>query len=271
MRNLFPENTFLKKIRSGKAPVGFFNYIKDRTIMDLAGQTGIDFVVIDTEHAVIGKETVENLIFAAQLNGVVPMVRMPDTIPYMVRNYMEMGARGILVPHICSAEDCIKAQRALRYPPDGTAGACRSIHSDGYDPANWMAYLNWVKDVSLIPMIEDPEGVEHIEEILDELQPGRDLVMFGKADYGQAINALRPDGSMAPVVIEAYLKVVEVCRKRGIGFIACPSTTPEGQSPADVQKVIDEGCSAVILNTDQMLLAESLRRITNKCGNMDIR
>lgn len=270
MRNMYKENTFLKKIAAGKAPIGFFNYIKDTTIMDLAGQTGLDFVIIDTEHAVLDRETVERQILAAQLNDVVPMVRMPDTIPWLMRNYMEMGAQGVLIPQVGDAEDCIKAQRALRYPPDGVAGACRSIHSTGYDPVNWMKYLEWVKNVSFIPMIENPEGVEHIEEILDQLLPGRDMVMFGKADYGQALGALNPDGSMRPEVIEAYLKVVKACRKRGIGFMACASTTPEGQRIEDIRKVIEEGCSAVVLNTDQMILAEGMRRINSKCGDMDI-
>lgn len=270
MRNLFPENTFLKKIESGKAPIGFFNYIKDTTIMDLAGQTGIDFVIIDTEHAVVDRETVERQILAAQLNHVVAMVRMPDTIPWLMRNYMEMGAQGVLIPQVGCAEDCRKAQRALRYPPEGVAGACRSIHSTGYDPVNWMKYLEWVKNVSFIPMIESPEGAENIDEILDELKPGRDMVMFGKADYGQAIGALNPDGSMRKEVIDAYLKVVEACRKKNIGFMACASTTPEGQRIEDIRKVIEEGCSAVVLNTDQMVLAEGLRRVNSKCGDMDI-
>lgn len=271
MRNLFKENATLKKINSGKAAIGFFNYIKDTTIMDLAGDTGIDFVIIDSEHAVNDRETIEHQILAAQLNEVTPMVRMPETIPYLMRNYMEMGAQGILVPHVNTKEQAEMGQLALRYAPDGNASACRSIHSDGYNPTRWLEYLEWVKEVSYIPMIEDPEGVENIEEILSVLKPGRDMVMFGKADYGQATNALKPDGTMGHEVIDAYLKVCEACRKANIGFLACPSTPPEGQSAKDVQKVIDEGCSAVVLNTDQLLLAEGLRRINSQCGSMDIK
>lgn len=271
MRNLFKENHFLKKIASQKAPIGFFNYIKDTTIMDLAGETGLDFVIIDTEHAVTDRETVERQILAAQLNDLVPMVRMPDTIPWLMRNYMEMGAQGVLIPQVSNAGECKRAQEALRYPPEGKAGACRSIHSTGYDPVNWMKYLDWVKDVSLIPMIEGPEGVENIEEILEHLKPERDMVMFGKADYGQAVGAMNPDGSIRPEVVEAYLKVVAACRKRGIGFMACASTTPEGQRIEDIKKVIEEGCSAVVLNTDQMILAEGFRRVNNQCRDMEIK
>lgn len=271
MRNLFPENQFLKKIESGVAPLGVFNYIKDISIMDICAQTGLDFVIIDTEHGIQNIETVETQICAAIMNGLTPFVRLPETIPYLLRKYMEMGARGILVPHVGSKEEARLAQESLRYPPDGTAGACRSIHGVGYDPANWMDYLEWVKDVSLIAMIEDVRGVENLDEIIDELKPGRDMIMFGKADYGQSLGTLRRDGSPDPRVIEDYLKVIGRCKERSIGFLACASTSPEGQKLEDVQKTIDEGCAAVVLNSDQFLFAESIRRITKQCKEFKLK
>ncbi|MCC8026069.1 MAG: hypothetical protein LIP16_12340 [Clostridium sp.] len=271
MRKLFPENEFLKKIQGGNAPLGVFNYIKDISVMDICAQTGLDFVIIDTEHGILDIETVETQICSAVMNGLTPFVRLPETIPYLLRKYMEMGARGILVPHVGSGEEAKSAQEALRYPPDGTAGACRSIHGVGYDPANWMDYLEWVKDVSLIAMIEDVKGVENLDEILDELKPGRDMIMFGKADYGQSLGTLRRDGSPDPRVMEGYRKVIHRCRERGIGFIACASTSPEGQKVEDVQNTIDEGCAAVVLNSDQFLLAESIRRITNQCREFKLK
>jgi len=263
----FAENGFLKKYNSGVAPVGFFNYIKDPTIMYIAAETGLDFVIIDTEHAVMDRVDVERQIIAAERNGLVPMVRMPDTIPHLMRSYMEQGAKGVLVPHIHSKEEARRGQDALRYAPEGTASCCRSIHSDGYNAANYMAYLQWVKDVAYIPMIEDPEGLEHLEEILDVLKPGRDFVLFGKADYGQALGTLRSDGSIDPAVIDAYHEVIRICRNRRIGVMGCPSTSPEGQSATDVKKVIDEGTSVVVLNTDQQVISEGFRRITSNCGN----
>lgn len=271
MRELFPENKFLKKIKEGYAPLGVFNYIKDPSIMDICAQTGLDFVIIDTEHGIMSIETVETQIIAALHSGLTPMVRLPETIPYLLRKYMEMGAKGILVPHVGSKEECRLAQESLRYPPEGTAGACRSIHGVAYDPANWMDYLDWVKDISLIAMIEDVKGVENLDEILDELQPGRDMIMFGKADYGQSLGTLKRDGSPDPRVIEGYLKVVDKCRERGIGFLACASTSPEGQKASDVQKCIDEGCAAVVLNSDQFLYAEAIRRVTRECSEFKLK
>ena len=75
-----------------------------------------------------------------------------------------------------------------------------------------MNYLEHVQDLCFVPMIEEPEAVANLDEILDELKPGRDMVMFGKADYGQALGSLNPDGTFTEQVNEDYLKVMERCR-----------------------------------------------------------
>lgn len=271
MRNLFEKNPFTLKVNSGKAPVGFFNYLRDTAVLDIAGTVGFDFVVIDNEHTAMERETTEKLILAAELNHVVPFVRVPELIPYLMRNYMEMGARGILVPHIRTGEECRLAQEALRYPPYGNASCCRSNHADGFEAKNWMKYLEHVQDLCFVPMIEDPEAIENLDAILDELKPGRDMVMFGKADYGQALGSLNPDGTFTSAVNGGYLKVMERCRARNIGFMACPSAGPGGQTADDVEKVIEEGCSAVVLNTDQLTLAAAFQNIVGKCLNMEIK
>lgn len=271
MRNLFEKNPFTLKVNSGKAPVGFFNYLRDTAVLDIAGTVGFDFVVIDNEHTAMERETTEKLILAAELNHVVPFVRVPELIPYLMRNYMEMGARGILVPHIRTGEECRLAQEALRYPPYGNASCCRSNHADGFEAKNWMKYLEHVQDLCFVPMIEDPEAIENLDAILDELKPGRDMVMFGKADYGQALGSLNPDGTFTSAVNEGYLKVMERCRARHIGFMACPSAGPGGQTADDVAKVIEEGCSAVVLNTDQLTLTAAFQNIVGKCLDMEIK
>lgn len=271
MRNYFPENLFTKAIAEGRAPIGFMNYIRDANIMDIAGAVGMDFVVIDQEHGVMDRETVCNQIMAAELNGITPIVRVPELIPYLIRAYMECGARGIMLPNVQSAEDALAGQRALRYPPEGTAGCCRFIHGDRYRPSNWMAYQKWVEDVCYIPMIEDPKGFENLDGILDVLKPGRDMIMFGKADFGSALGTINPDGTYSSAVTDYYLKTIEKCRSRNIAFMAVPSSPASGQTAADVQKVIDEGCSACCLGTDIGALADAYARIAEQCRDMRIR
>lgn len=265
------ENNMFKAINEGRAPIGFFNYIKDPTIQYIAGSVGMDFTIIDMEHAVMDRETVEVMVMAAELNEVTPLVRMPDLIPWQMRSLVEMGVKGVLIPHVRDKETALKAQRALRYPPEGTASTCRSNHATGFRPQNWQEYMKEADKVSFIPMIEDPEGVEHLEEILSVLKPGRDMVMFGKADYGQALGGLKEDGTFPEEVQKGYERTIELCRKHGIWFMACPSAPASGQKTEHVQKVIDEGCCAVCLNTDQLVIGDALDKIVSGCRNMKLK
>ena len=271
MKNLFPKNKVFEKIENGIVPIGFFNYLKDTAVIEIAGSAGIDFAIIDTEHAVTDRETVERMIIAAQLNEVVPMVRMPDIIPWLMRSYLEMGAQGILIPHVNTAEQCRRAQDALRYPPDGHASTCRSIRADGYAPIYFNEYIKQVKEISLVALIEDPEGVENIKEILPELKPGRDMVMFGKADYAQVLGGMNPDGSYPVSKNDGYYKVIDACMKYKIWFMAVPSSPATGTRAQDVQKVITEGCSAVVLPTDQTMLLDFMSLVVNSCSGMKLR
>ncbi len=265
------ENKIFTAIRDGRAPVGFFNYIKDPTVQYIAGSVGMDFTIIDTEHAIMDRETVEIMVMAAELNGVTPLVRMPDVIPWQMRSLVETGVKGVLIPHVRDKETALTAQQALRYPPDGTASTCRSNHATGFRPQNWKEYMKEAEQVSFIPMIEDPEAIDHLEEIISVLKPGRDMVMFGKADYGQALGGLREDGTFPEGVQEGYEKTIRICRENGIWFMACPSAPASGQKPEHVQQVIDEGASAVCLNTDQLVIADALDQIVSQCRNMRLR
>ncbi len=155
MRELYPESRVLKAIREGRPPIGTFNYMRDPSVIEIIGEAGMDFVIIDTEHAVMDRETVETQVMVSQLNHVTPLVRVPKTDGPIMRSYLEMGAQGILAPHIRSGEECRMAQDAMRYPPKGHASTCRSNRSTLFRGSNWLDYLDWAADASLIAMIED--------------------------------------------------------------------------------------------------------------------
>lgn len=260
MQKLFPQNYIFKAFNEGRVPVGTFNYIRDTTVIEILGEAGLDFVIIDTEHAVMNRETVERQIIAAQLCELTPLVRIPSLEPAMIRSYLEMGAQGIMVPHVSDGKTCRKAQDAMRYPPAGHASTCRSHRSDGFNSTRWLDYLGWVEQASLIAMIEEPEALRHLDEILDELKPGRDMVMFGKADYTQALGLYDYSGNVnSTEVNEAAKIIVDTCNKRGIAFLIVPA----GHSQADVQTVVDNGGKAICIDVDQTMLLRAYKDVVN--------
>ena len=265
MRNYYPANRLLDALRAGRPAIGTFNYIRDVEVVEIMGDAGLDYVIIDTEHAVMGRETVEHQVMAAQLNGITPLVRVPGIDAPTIRSYLEMGVQGILIPHVCSREDARKAQDAMRYPPEGHASTCRSNRSTGFNGANWLDYLDWVKEASLIAMIEDPSGLENLEEILAELKPGRDMIMFGKADYTQSLGLFDRSGSVdSPAVEEAGRKLSAACKARGIAFMVVPANN----SVEAIQASVDAGGSALCFNVDQNILLNAYRAVKANCTNI---
>ncbi|WP_066298444.1 HpcH/HpaI aldolase family protein [Bacillus sp. FJAT-29937] len=263
-------NKITKSIKEGVAPVGIFVFTRDVSVIEVIGDSGFDFIIIDAEHTRLNGETLEHQIMAAQLHDVTPIVRVPDNIPYMIRHAMEAGALGVAVPHITSREDCRRAQEALRFAPYGKAGMCPTIRATSYNVNYWDEHVETVNEISLIAMIEDPIAMNDLDGILDELKPGRDLVLFGKADFSQGL-AKKEQGMLVdlnnPETTVAFKKVVEECIKRKISVMASPYP---GLGSEDIRNIVTDGGQAIILDTDLMLLHNSFRKILGRAKGINL-
>lgn len=88
------------------------------------------FVVLDTEHTpFVAFETLVTLIRAAEAVGLSPFVRVPDNDPVLIGKVIELGAMGILVPHIETRADADRAVAASRFAPTGLRGHCPIVRS----------------------------------------------------------------------------------------------------------------------------------------------
>ena len=104
-----------------------------------------------------------------------PIVRVPNNDPDLIRLYLDMGAGGVLVPFVNSAEEAEAIVRATRYPPQGRRGfgPLRASHyTQDYDD-----YLARANDNILVALIvETREAVENIESIMDGARCRRPLL-----------------------------------------------------------------------------------------------
>ncbi len=83
---------------------------------------GFDWLVFDTEHAPIGRETLGRMIQAIDAEKVCPMVRVGAIDQYMVKSALDMGAHGVVCPLVNSAAEAKAAVQFLKYPPVGVRG-----------------------------------------------------------------------------------------------------------------------------------------------------
>jgi 2-keto-3-deoxy-L-rhamnonate aldolase RhmA len=96
--------------------------LQSTNLIELAAAHGLDAVILDQEHTTSGLDAVREQIVAAQLGGMMALVRPPSIDPHLVGRILDAGAEGIVFPRVSSVEDARTAAAAVRYPPGGTRG-----------------------------------------------------------------------------------------------------------------------------------------------------
>ena len=98
-------NSTKAKLQAGEMVLGCFVRYPDASLIEVLGYLGWDFLVFDGEHGTLEPRDCENLVRAAELRGVTPIVRVTTNLAPIILRYLDTGAQGALVPWINSAEE----------------------------------------------------------------------------------------------------------------------------------------------------------------------
>ena len=124
-------------LAAGKPTVGTFVGAASAVTAEVCAATGVDWVLLDLEHGAGGEEQVGPVVVATGAYGVPTIVRVESAERIRLGRVLDLGAAGVMLPRLDSAEEVATALRHLRYPPEGDRGvatynrACRF----GLDPA----------------------------------------------------------------------------------------------------------------------------------------
>lgn len=214
----------LKEKIAGRDPVfGLFVSIPHPIIIEMIGHAEYDFVIIDYEHASTNIETVEELIRAAELLDMTPLVRISRVDRMEITKFLDSGAQGIVIPHVERKEQVEEAVRCAFYHPIGA----RSLNSGRpgvfakYSLSDYIADAN--QEVMIIPMIESVEGVERIRDIVSV--PQVSFVLEGAADLSQSLEV--PWQTDHPEVQRLLNHVHEEAQRLGIPYAAVSRTVED--------------------------------------------
>ncbi|MBW2149309.1 MAG: hypothetical protein JRG73_15015 [Deltaproteobacteria bacterium] len=247
------KNSLKKALAEGKVVCGCAVMSRSPVIVEMLGYTGFDFVFIDTEHAPIGSDTtLENLIRAAEASGIAPIVRVKENAEHFIRNALEAGAQGVVVPHVASGEDAAKAVKYARFPPRGTRGADPTVRSARYrcGAFNWEEFINESNEEAMvIPLLEDREFLPNLEEILSV--DGIDALSFGPTDYALSIGLNLLYDFNHPKIVEAFEAVVRGAVKKGLPVLCVVNPMTVEQS----KKLQDMGAKFQLFGTDISIIS----------------
>jgi 4-hydroxy-2-oxoheptanedioate aldolase len=210
--------------------------------------TGETWVWVEQEHrpydAVNLRATIEKLLARKNASGqpeLAPIVRIPaegdQNVRWLIKQTLESGAMGIIVPHVDNADQALRIVQSMRYPqrkdskypnPRGRRG-CGCSGGAGWglkNPADYMMVadvwpLNPRGELFAMPMIESPEGVKNVNSILDV--PGVSGVLVGPSDltlnYGEGSwNNPKDSKPDATAAIETVAKAC-VAKKKTCGMV----------------------------------------------------
>ncbi|MBD3919256.1 siderophore biosynthesis protein SbnG [Paenibacillus sp. PR3] len=180
------KNKLKEKIARRKSVFGLFVSIPNPIIIEMIGHAEYDFVIIDFEHASTNVETVEELIRAAELLDMTPLVRISSVNRMEITKFLDSGAQGIVIPHVERRDQVEEAVRYAFYHPLGN----RSLNSGRPGIFAKNSLSNYIeeanREVMIIPMIESIEGAERIRDIVSI--PQVSFVLEGAADLSQSLS-----------------------------------------------------------------------------------
>jgi len=219
--NLKLIDTFKQRIAQG--PVfGPFSKTSDPGIIEAMGNAGFDFVILDLEHGPNSIETAQGLIRAAELTGMLPIVRVPNRSEETISKVLDVGAGGIQVPQVRCARDVEEVTRAARFAPEGERGVCRFVRAAGYSAMDKAEYFNQANQAVIVIQLEGKAAVDNLDEILEA--GGFDIVFVGPYDLSQSMGV--PGQVDHPLVIEKTQQIVDACLERDI-VVGNFTDTPE--------------------------------------------
>lgn len=172
------------RMRAGDLLAGTFMKTPNHIVMEILILAGLDFVCMDAEHAPFDRLAMDACLAVARAHDFPVLVRIGDGSPARILDVMDMGATGIVVPHVDSEEKARAIARAARFGHGGR-GYAGSTRWAGYTAGTMPALLERSRRESIvIAQIEEPEGVEAADAIA--AVDGIDALFTGPADLSVA-------------------------------------------------------------------------------------
>ena len=221
--------------------------------------TGLDFAVIDMEHSAFSYRDVGTLLSGARSTSLPALVRVPELSKNAIGRVLDLGADGVIVPHVGSGQEAADLVRYAKFAPLGSRNVAFGCPHDGYGSttrslADFAAAAN--ANTACVAMIENHEGVTAASDICRT--PGIDAIWMGFADLSHSLGALGDYDASS--FRDAEQRALTACGEAGV---------PVGVVAASVEQAIeqiDRGYRVIAVGTDLSVLqhgvADRVRRIS---------
>ncbi|MGB3068865.1 MAG: aldolase/citrate lyase family protein [Ottowia sp.] len=236
---------------SANFKLGTFVKTASPHIIEVLGTTRLDFVCIDAEHAPFDRATLDLMIMAARTTRLQAFVRIPEINPAVVLSTLDLGATGLLVPHVDSAQQAREVVSMARYK-GGLRGYSGSPRFAGYGSLGMKEALRIGDEAQVICQIESEAAVNEAEAIA--AVPGVAGLFVGRADLALSMGL---ENSRDERVAEATRHVLAVAQRAGkIAGMHVANNAERDEFAA-------QGADWFVVSSDQTLLRQAAQAIAH--------
>ena len=248
-------NPLKSGLKAGKQYVGTFAKMTDASVVELFALSGFDFFIIDNEHSQMGKQSMVDLVRAAELSNIVPIVRVRENSRAQILQALDAGSLGVMVPETATTQDIRHLTDSAYYAPIGKRGYTASSRTAGYgtmDPVKYARLSN--ENIVTIAYCETLEAIENLDAMLSI--PNLDAMWIGPMDLSQALGVT--GDPKHPKVIKAMQDIIARCKKAGV-----PSGTIASNTMA-TRALLDQGVQLIGLSSDQAMIVNTGKRMLSE-------
>ena len=209
---------FKKQLREGTPKLGLFVNSHSPTVAEQLAHSGYDWLLIDTQHGPMSNETLSTMLAGVSSGGAKSLVRVGGYQDRPgIQQALDMGADGVLVPYINTAEEARQAVSCMRYPTAGT----RSVYfpQRSMNKAGLLGYAGAANANTIVSLqVETADCIKNMDEIA--AVPGVDMLFLGQNDLCMSMGLFEkyefPHMYTSPELGAATDKLVAAAKKNNV-------------------------------------------------------
>ncbi|MFD5023706.1 HpcH/HpaI aldolase/citrate lyase family protein [Streptomyces sp. NPDC058373] len=230
-----------RRLAAGERLHGVLLRLPSQTLVEMAGVAGLDYVVVDCEHGPADTIALQHHLTAAAAHGLDVLVRVGTDEPALALRCLDLGAAGIIHPHVDSAEDARRAVAADHYPPLGRRGFATYSRAGRFGTVTAAEHLAAAEETLVVAMVETARACAAAGEIA--ATPGVDAVLVGPADLAAECGFPGPE-AVGELITQAHRATGEAGR-------AVMAIVPD---TASARAAGEAGAQLVLYNLAQVLM-----------------
>lgn len=237
---------FKQRLAKGKPLIGLWQALANNYTADICARLGFDWLLFDGEHSPNTAQTLLGQLQAVEQHGPEPIARVPANDSVIIKQYLDIGFRTLLIPMVDTAEQAAAAVAATRYAPEGVRGvASGTSRAAGFGLTP--DYLAKAADgVTVIVQIESAAALAEAHAIA--ATPGIDAIFIGPGDLAASLGHLGDAGhaEVQAAVARAFAIIRAAGKPAGIFAL----------SPQHARQCCEQGYAFVAAGTDIGLLVK---------------